>query len=492
MGKATGFLEYKRITGTKLKPSIRIKNYKEFTTPLSKEDQQIQASRCMDCGVPFCQYGGMMANAASGCPVNNLIPEWNDLIYKGMWKTAVDRLLKTNNFPEFTGRVCPAPCEGACTDGLHGEPVTIKENELSIIENAFAEGYIKPNPPKERTGKRVAVIGAGPAGLACGDMLNRKGHDVTIIERADRPGGLLMYGIPNMKLDKQIVARRVEFLEAEGVKFSLNHDITKTEDIDKFMSEYDAVVLACGATKPRDLIVEGRDLKGIHFAVDFLKATTKSLLDSELADNNYISAKDLNVVVIGGGDTGTDCIATSLRHGAKSLVQLEIMGKAPEKRAENNPWPQYPKVLKTDYGQDEFIDAYGKDPREYCTSVKKFIGDENGNVKEAVIVKVEWVKNENGAVIPKEISGSEQVIKADLVLLAMGFVGAEESLIEKFNVEKDNRGNVKAEYMDFATSVPKVYSCGDVRRGQSLVVWAIKEGRECAEKVDLDIMGAMI
>ncbi|GIM27427.1 glutamate synthase subunit beta [Clostridium polyendosporum] len=492
MGKPTGFLDYERKTAGKVKPLERIKHYKEFSIPLSKEEQEIQGARCMDCGIPFCQSGIMIGGGVSGCPVNNLIPEWNDLIHKGLWKEAVRRLLKTNNFPEFTGKVCPAPCEAACTAGIHGPAISIKENECSIIERAYEEGVIVPNPPKVRTGKKVAVIGSGPAGLAAADQINKRGHLVTVFERHDRLGGLLMYGIPNMKLDKTLIDRRINLMKAEGINFEVNANVGENVDTKELLENFDAVVLACGATNPRDLKVEGRDLDGIYFAVDFLKETTKSLLDSNLEDKAYVSAEGKDVIVIGGGDTGTDCVATSLRHGCNSLVQFEIMNKLPSERGENNPWPQWPRIHKVDYGQEEFEAVHGEDPRKFAVTVKKFVGDNEGRVKEVITVDVNWEKNEKGFMVPKEVPGTEKSWKADLVLLAMGFVGAETNLPSLLGVELDERTNVKANYGEFKTNADKVFACGDVRRGQSLVVWAINEGRACAREVDNFLMGYTI
>lgn len=484
MGKPTGFIEYERKVSEAESPKDRIQHYNEFHTYLSKEDQEIQGARCMDCGVPFCQSGILIKGMVSGCPLNNLIPEWNDLIYRGQWKEAVERLLKTNNFPEFTGRVCPAPCEAGCTAGLNGPSVSIKENECSIIERAYEEGVIKPNVPKNRTGKKVAVIGSGPAGLAAADSLNKYGHEVTVFERSDRFGGLLMYGIPNMKLEKRIIERKLDIMRTEGVKFFNNANVGQNYKKDDILKEFDAVVLACGASNPRDLKAPGRELNGIYFAVDFLKQNTKSLLDSNHEDGNYISVKDKNVIVIGGGDTGTDCVATSLRHGCKSVKQFEIMGEPPKERTANNPWPQWPRVLKVDYGQEEFIEMYGRDPREYNISVKTFEGDESRNLKTVKTVRVNWEKNEKGAMVPKEIEGSEEIFEADVVLLAMGFLGTEQYVVDEFKIEQDARSNVKAEYGEFKTNVDKVFTAGDMRRGQSLVVWAIREGRDAATKVN--------
>lgn len=432
----------------------------------------------------ICQSGILINGMVSGCPINNLIPEWNDLIYRGKWKLALKRLLKTNNFPEFTGRVCPAPCEAACTAGINGPAITIKENERSIIDRAFEEGLIKPEPPKVRSGKKVAVIGSGPAGLATADSLNKRGHNVVVFERHDRIGGLLMYGIPNMKLDKSVIDRRVNLMKEEGVEFVTNANVGDDYRAEDILNNFDAVVLATGASNPRDLKAPGRELNGVHFAVDFLRANTKSLLDSNLSDGNFISAKDKNVIVIGGGDTGTDCVGTSLRHGCKSLVQFEIMNKPPLERADNNPWPQWPRILKVDYGQQEFEAKYGEDPRKYAINVKSFEGDSEGNLTKVNTVDVKWEKNDKGAFVPVEVPGSEKEWKAELVLLAMGFLGTQDYVSNAFGVELDARTNVKAGYGNFRTNVDKVFAAGDSRRGQSLVVWAINEGRAVAKEVD--------
>ena len=443
----------------------------------------------MDCGIPFCHTGTLISGMASGCPINNLIPEWNDLVYRGLWKEALERLHKTNNFPEFTGRVCPAPCEGSCVLGINELPVTIKNIECSIIDNGFAQEWVQPEPPEKRTGKKVAVVGSGPAGLACAAQLNRAGHWVTVYERADRIGGLLMYGIPNMKLDKAIVQQRIDLLAEEGVKFITNAAVGVDTPAGKLRQEFDAVVLCCGATKPRDLPIPGRDLKGIHFAMEFLHANTKSLLDSGHKDGNYIPATDKHVIVVGGGDTGTDCVGTAMRHKCKSLTQLEILPRPPDTRQPDNLWPEWPKVYKLEYGQEEAKARFGDDPRIYLTTGEKFVGDEKGQVKEMHIYDVEWAKDERGAFIPKRVAGTERVLPADLVLLAMGFLGPEENILADLGVERDPRSNAKAEHGKFMTSVEGIFAAGDMRRGQSLVVWAINEGRGAARECDRYLMG---
>lgn len=489
MGKPTGFMEYTRELPVVRQPSERIADWEEFHGHGSDELLKNQGARCMDCGVPFCHTGTMIAGMASGCPINNLIPEWNDLVYRGLWRDALDRLHKTNNFPEFTGRVCPAPCEGSCVLGINEPPVTIKNIEAAIIDRGFEEGWVKPEPPTKRTGKKVAVVGSGPAGLAAAAQLNKAGHWVTVYERADRIGGLLTYGIPNMKLDKEkIVQRRIDIMAAEGITFITNCEVGTDYPAAKLKTEYDAVLLCGGATKPRDLPIEGRDLKGIHFAMDFLTANTKSLLDSRLKDGNYISAKDKDVIVIGGGDTGTDCVGTSMRHGCRSLLQFEILPKPPLHRSPDNPWPQWPKIYRLDYGQEEAEAKFGRDPREYLVMTKKFVADDNGHVKELHTVRIEWIKD-NGRMAPKEIPGTEEVFPGQLVLLAMGFLGPENQLLDKLEVERDNRSNAKAEYGKYMTNVPNVFAAGDMRRGQSLIVWAINEGRGAARECDRYLMG---
>lgn len=490
MGKPTGFLEYKREIPADESPLSRIGHYNDFHEHMPEDKLRTQGARCMDCGIPYCHTGKLLNGMAAGCPVHNLIPEWNDLVFRGMWREALDRLHKTNNFPEFTGRVCPAPCEGSCTVGLSGNPVTIKNIERSIVDRGFEEGWIKPEPPAKRTGKKVAVIGSGPSGLAAAAQLNKAGHTVTVFERSDRIGGLLMYGIPNMKLEKSVVQRRVDLLAAEGVTFVANTEVGKDYAADKLKAEFDAIVLCGGATKGRDLPTEGRELKGIHLAMEFLHKNTKSLLDSNLADGEYLSAAGKDVIVIGGGDTGTDCVGTSLRHGCNSVYQFEIMPKAPDERAGSNPWPEWPKTYKMDYGQEEAAAKYGGDPRQYLISTKKFVGDENGRVKEVHTVLIEWKKDANGRFSPVEVPGSEKVFPAQLVLLALGFTGPENQLLDQLGVEKDERTNVKAAYGKYATNVEGIFAAGDMRRGQSLVVWAINEGREAAREVDRFLMGA--
>lgn len=495
MGKPTGFLEISRELPSDESPVTRILHWKEFHNHMPEPKLKEQGARCMDCGIPFCHTGTLISGMASGCPINNLIPEWNDLVYRGLWKEALDRLHKTNNFPEFTGRVCPAPCEGSCVLGMNEPAVTIKNLEVSIIDKGFDEGWVTPHVPDKRTGKKVAVVGSGPAGLSAAEQLNRAGHTVTVYERADRIGGLLMYGIPNMKLDKkEVVQRRVDLMAKAGVKFVVNTEVGKDLPAEKLMKEFDAVVLAGGATKPRDLPIEGRQLNGIHFAMDFLHGNTKSILDVDgkvkgAKDKPFITAKGKDVMVIGGGDTGTDCVGTSMRHACKSLTQLEILPKPPNERAANNPWPEWPKVYKMDYGQEEAAAVFGADPRQYLVTAKKFIDDGKGNVSGVEIVQVEWAKNEKGQFIPKDVPGTTKIIPAQLVLLAMGFLGPEDTVLGQLNVERDDRSNAKADHGKFTTSIKGVFAAGDMRRGQSLVVWAINEGRGCAREVDRFLMG---
>jgi glutamate synthase (NADPH) small chain len=488
MGKPTGFIEFLREVASEVSPSDRIRNWDEFHLPMAEDKLRTQGARCMDCGIPFCHTGTVISGMASGCPINNLIPEFNDLVYRGLWHEALDRLHKTNNFPEFTGRVCPAPCEGACVLGINNPPVTIKNIECAIIDKGWDEGWITPNPPSQRTGKKVAVIGSGPAGISAAAQLNQAGHWVTVYERADRPGGLLMYGIPNMKLEKQdVVMRRLNVLEAEGVTFVCNTEIGKDLPVEQLLKEFDSVILCTGATKPRDLPVEGRELKGIHFAMDFLTANTQAVLDRT---ETPLSARGKDVVIIGGGDTGTDCVGTSIRHGCNSLVQLEIMPKPPAERSADNPWPEWPKVYKMDYGQEEAAAQFGEDPRGYLTTTTKFEGDEAGQVKAVHTVQIQWQKNEKGQFIPQPIPGTEKVLPAQLVLLAMGFLGPEQPLLDALGVERDARSNVKADHEKYTTSIPGVFAAGDCRRGQSLVVWAFNEGRGVARECDRFLMGS--
>ena len=490
MGKPTGFLEYKRETAKVLPPKVRIANFNEFRTPISKEKQTIQGARCMACGVPFCQSGMMLNGMASGCPLHNLVPETNDLVYTGNWKQAYLRLSKTHSFPEFTSRVCPALCEAACTCNLDSEPVSTKENERAIIETAWQEGWVKPQIPRVRTGKTIAVVGSGPSGLAAAQQLNRRGHSVTVYERSDRPGGLLRYGIPNMKLDKSVIDRRVDLMKAEGIEFVTNADIGKDVKADKLLKEFDRVLLCCGAANPRDIKAEGRDAKGIYFAVDFLTSVTKSLLDSNFEDHAYIDAKGKHVVVIGGGDTGNDCVGTSIRLGAKSVTQLEMMPKAPDQRAENNPWPEWPKICKTDYGQEEAIAVFGHDPRIYQTTVTEFIKNKKGEVCQIKTVKLTPKKDEkSGRMMMVPVEGTEEILPADLVLIAAGFLGSQKYVTDAFKVEVNQRINVKTDDGKYQTTKENVFTAGDMHRGQSLVVWAIREGREAAKAVDESLMG---
>ena len=488
MGKPTGFIEYLREDPSELSAVERIRNWDEFHLPMPEDKLRTQAARCMDCGTPFCHTGITISGMASGCPINNLIPEWNDLIYRGLWREALERLHKTNNFPEFTGRVCPAPCEGACVLGIHNPPVTIKNIEYSIIEKGWEEGWVNPEPPQKRTGKKVAIVGSGPAGLCAAAQLNKAGHWVSVFERADRPGGLLMYGIPNMKLDKKaIVLRRLELLEQEGVKFICNTEIGKDLPAEQLLKEFDSVILCTGATKPRDLQVEGRSLKGIHFAMEFLTKNTQALLNQK---DPRISAQGKDVVIIGGGDTGTDCVGTSVRHGCRSLEQLEIMPQPPLERAPNNPWPEWPKVYRLDYGQEEAAAQFGSDPRGYLTTATKFEGDAQGQVKAIHTVQIQWERDGNGRFTPQHVPGTEKVIPAQLVLLAMGFLGPEQPLLDSLGLDRDARSNIKAEYNKYTTSIPGVFAAGDCRRGQSLVVWAFDEGRGVARECDRYLMGS--
>ena len=488
MGKPTGFLEHQRRPIPDRHPLERIKDWGEIHEDFQESKLREQGSRCMDCGTPYCHTGMTLSNMASGCPINNLIPEWNDLVYNGKWKDALERLHKTNNFPEFTGRVCPAPCEGSCVLGVIEPPVTIKSIECAIIDKGFQEGWVTPSPPLKRSNKKVAIVGSGPAGLAAADQLNKAGHSVTVYERADRIGGLLMYGIPNMKLDKKYIYRRVDLLQEEGIEFIVSTEIGKDLPAKKLVEDFDAVVLCCGATKPRDLPVEGRELNGVHFAMEFLTINTQGLLELKDVTSFETAARNKDVVVIGGGDTGTDCVGTSVRHGCNTVTQLEIMPRPPDERAPDNPWPEWPKVYKMDYGQEEAKEVFGRDPRRYLTATKKFIGDNAGNLRAIQIHDIEW-KQENGRFSPVEVSGSVREIPAQVAFLAMGFLGPEDLIAEELGLERDTRSNVQAEYGKFSTNMPGVFAAGDMRRGQSLVVWAINEGRAVARECDEFLMG---
>ena len=488
MGKPTGFMEYDRKDNKAVEPLERIKNFNEFHTPMSDKDRATQAARCMNCGVPFCQSGMMLNGMASGCPLNHLVPEWNDLLFHGNLEKALQMLRQTNNFPEFTSRVCPALCEAACTCGLNGEPVSCKANENAIIEYGYANGLMKAKPPKVRTGKKVAIVGSGPSGLAAADQLNKRGHDVTVYERNDHIGGLLMYGIPNMKLEKWVIDRKQKVMEEEGIHFIVNTNVGKDVKAETLLKEYDSVILCCGASHPRDIKAPGREAQGIYFAVDFLTRSTKHVLTGK--KEGWVDTKGKNVVVIGGGDTGNDCVGTAVRQGAKSVVQIEMMPKLPDQRAANNPWPEWPRVCKTDYGQEEAIAVYGKDPRIYQATVKEFIADKNGVLKKVKLVKLEPKKDpKTGRMNMTEIQGSEFELPADYVLIAAGFLGTEDYIAKAFKVELNARTNVETKPGKYQTSVDKIFTAGDMHRGQSLVVWGINEGRHVAREVDEKLMG---
>ncbi|OOB77949.1 MAG: glutamate synthase [Epulopiscium sp. Nele67-Bin002] len=482
----TGFLEFKRELSQEILPLERIENFDEFHIPLEDTEQQLQGARCMDCGVPYCQNGMILCGMTSGCPLNNLIPEWNELVFYGTWELAFKRLMIKNRFPEFTSRVCPAPCEASCICGLtSGSPVTIRENEHAIIETAYAEGFMKAAVPPVRTGKNVAIIGSGPSGLCAAEWLNKRGHSVTVFERNDRIGGLLMYGIPNMKIEKHIIDRRINIMKAEGVEFRTNANVGDNVSSEELIHNFDSVILCCGASKPRDINVPGREANGIYFAVDYLTEVTKSVLDSDRPA--YINACNKRVLVIGGGDTGNDCVGSAIRQSATAVYQLEMMPKPPVERAPDNPWPQYPRTLKTDYGQVESIAKFGEDPRIFQTTVKEFITDEYNNITAVVINKLDAIKDDETGRINMVPNGEEFTLEIDLVFIAAGFVGSENYVADAFGVELDNRGNVIAD--EFKTNIDNVFVSGDMHRGQSLVVWALREGKDVAREVDKHLMG---
>ncbi len=485
MGKPTGFKEFDRKKVAWRLPVVRINDYEEIYTEPRVEHLREQGARCMDCGVPFCQ-------STTGCPIDNLIPEWNDLVYNDRWKEAIQRLHKTNNFPEFTGRVCPAPCEGSCVLGITNPPVTIKNIENAIVDRAWEEGWIEPTPPEIRTGKKVAIIGSGPAGLAAADQLNQAGHEVTVYERADRIGGLLQYGIPNMKLSKEAIQRRVDKMTTEGIKFITGANVGHNVDAKELVNDYDALLLACGATKPRDLPIGNREAKGVYFAMEFLTANTQQMVHGDSLGDGFISAEGKDVIVIGGGDTGTDCIGTSIRHGCRSLVNFELLPQPPEDRAPDNPWPEWPRIFRVDYGHEEASAKFGRDPREYQILSKEFLVDENGNLRGIKTINVQWMKSDDGGWKMSEVEGSEKEWPAQLILLAMGFLGPEQYIAESLGVEVDPRSNFQAIHGKFATNLEGVFAAGDCRRGQSLVVWAINEGRGAARAIDTYLEGSSV
>ncbi len=490
MGKPTGFLEYPREETIERKPLQRLKDWKEYTKKQPEDMLKRQGARCMDCGTPFCHIGIEINGAAAGCPINNLIPEWNDLVYRGKWKEALDRLMKTNNFPEFTGRVCPAPCEGSCTVELAGPAVTIKNIEKAIIDKGFENGWIQPRIPERRTGKKVAIVGSGPAGLAAADQLNQAGHSVTVYERADKAGGLLTYGIPNMKLDKDVVERRIKLLRQEGIDFILNTEVGKDVTSEELKIQYDSIILCTGAQKQRDLTLQGREADGVHFAMNYLTQATKRLLNIEVSEP-LIDAEGKNVIVIGGGDTGADCVATALRQKCKSVVQFGKHPKLPDVRSDANMWPEQPNIFTMDYAYEEATAQYGHDPREYSVQTKKIVSDHNGQLKELHTIQMKRTSDDAGNMVFEEIPGSEKIWPADLVFIAIGFEGTELPVLKEFGVEvKHNK--VDAKHGDYRTNVDGVFAAGDSRRGQSLIVWAIQEGRDCARQVDLSLMGSTI
>ncbi|MBN3555450.1 glutamate synthase subunit beta [Fictibacillus nanhaiensis] len=490
MGKPTGFLEYPREETIERKPLQRLKDWKEYTEKQPEDMLKRQGARCMDCGTPFCHIGIEINGAASGCPINNLIPEWNDLVYRGKWKEALDRLLKTNNFPEFTGRVCPAPCEGSCTVELAGPAVTIKNIEKAIIDKGFENGWIQPRIPDKRTGKKIAIVGSGPAGLAAADQLNQAGHSVTVYERANRAGGLLTYGIPNMKLDKDVVERRIKLLRQEGIDFILNTEVGKDITSEELKNHFDSIILCTGAQKQRDLTLPGREAEGVHFAMNYLTQATKRLLNIEVSEP-FIDAEGKHVIVIGGGDTGADCVATALRQKCKSVVQFGKHPKLPEVRSEANMWPEQPNIFTMDYAYEEATAQYGQDPREYSVQTKKLVSDQDGRLRELHTVQMQRTSDDAGNLVFKEIPGSEQIWPADLVFIAIGFEGAELPVLKEFGVEIKNN-KVDAKHGDYRTNIDGVFAAGDSRRGQSLIVWAIQEGRDCARQVDLSLMGSTV
>ncbi|MET3728503.1 glutamate synthase (NADPH/NADH) small chain [Fictibacillus halophilus] len=490
MGKPTGFLEYPREETIERKPLQRLKDWKEYTEKQPEDMLKRQGARCMDCGTPFCHIGFEINGAAAGCPINNLIPEWNDLVYRGKWKEALDRLMKTNNFPEFTGRVCPAPCEGSCTVELAGPAVTIKNIEKAIIDKGFENGWIQPRIPEKRTGKKVAIVGSGPAGLAAADQLNQAGHSVTVYERADKAGGLLTYGIPNMKLDKDVVERRIKLLRQEGIDFILNTEVGKDITSEELKNEYDSIILCTGAQKQRDLTLQGREAEGVHFAMSYLTQATKRLLNIEVSEP-LIDAEGKNIIVIGGGDTGADCVATALRQKCKSVVQFGKHPKLPDVRSDANMWPEQPNIFTMDYAYEEATAQYGHDPREYSVQTKKIVSDESGRLKELHTIQMKRTSDDAGNMVFEEIPGSEKIWPADLVFIAIGFEGTELPVLKEFGVEiKHNKVNAK--HGDYRTNVDGVFAAGDSRRGQSLIVWAIQEGRDCARQVDLSLMGSTV